>query len=96
LDRHKQWRSQEFSVGGWRGSGSGKRNLQAPEAIGYKPQEAGDLGAKPPSAGGKSEAPSAGRLLQFFNKNNAVLCIFRLKWLFEELKAFETQSKSIN
>jgi len=29
--------------------------------------------------GGGVEAPKAGRFWQFFNKNNAILCIFRSK-----------------
>jgi len=44
----------------------------------------GVLGAEPPAAGGKGvwgEAPSARRFLQFFNKNNAFLGMFRLKFL---------------
>jgi len=49
-----------------------------------QPPEAGNLGAKPLAAGGKESggcAPSARRFLRFFNKNNAFLGIFMLKFL---------------
>jgi len=43
------------------------------------------------------ETPSAGRFLQFFNKNNTFLCNFGqnsyLKAITHQLKAFEKQSK---
>jgi len=42
----------------------------------------GGLGTELPAARGYwgygDEAPSAGRFLQFFNKNNAFFCIFRV------------------
>jgi len=59
-----QWRSQEFARGG-RGLWRG---------LGAK--------TKPPAPGGKGawvRSPSSGQFLQFFNKNNAFLRVFRPK-----------------
>jgi len=45
--------------------------------------EIGGFGAEPPDAEGKevwgAKPPVLGDFLQFFNKNNAFLCIFRSK-----------------
>jgi len=46
------------------------------------PEANGGLGAKPPEARGSGGgAPSARRFLRFFNKNNAFLGMFKLKFL---------------
>jgi len=69
-----QWQSQDFSLG--------EGGLVV--IWGRRPQllEAGDLGAKPPAAGGKvvwGRSPKRWAIFAIFNKNNAFLCIFQPK-----------------
>jgi len=64
-----------ISQWGWRLAGVWGRSLQPPEAIGFEGeahQRPSGLGAKPPAR------LSAGRFLQFLNKNNTFFCIYLL------------------
>jgi len=81
------------------GSGGGTPNRRRP----LSGDEAG-FGNKAPIQrwqGGLRARPSAGRFLQFFNKNNTYLCIFWQKYSYFEaityqLKAFKISLNELN